>query len=201
MTGQCPAPHAAGRLSLHPPAAGRQGRQPPAAGRLSLHPPAAAEAKRILRPYIRASGCFATQKLQTVPHNLLRPEPHRLCCSHLLFHGRHERVVKALLKGELAPKATEGLAGPTATCCRQAEPAPTCCRRIEHEIGDHKLKSPISPWFRPHRLRCRHLLFQERYGRVVKALLKGELAPKATEGSAGPTATYCCAFYRRIREA
>ena len=53
----------------------------------------------------------------------------------------------------------EQSAGPTVTCCRQAEPAPTCYRRTEHEIGNHKLEFPISSNSQASlRIFCRHCL-------------------------------------------
>ena len=74
-----------------------------------------------------------------------------------------------------------GQAGPAPTCCRSAGPTATCCRRTAHEIGDHKLESPISPVFRNSpKNSCRHC-----------RLGQAESSPTCYR-SAGPTATCCC---------
>ena len=60
-----------------------------------------------------------------------------------LFMGGTVGAVKALLKGKLSLKATEGSSGPTATC-RRAVPGSTGCRRFQHESVGHKLEPPNS---------------------------------------------------------
>ena len=110
---------------------------------------------------------YSFRKVQTFKRRLFRSAgPTATCCrrvgradSHLLPPGRQGlHPLAAAGRQGRQPLAAAGQAGPAPTCCRRsAGPTATCCRRTAHEIGDHKLESPISPVFRNSpKNSCRH---------------------------------------------